>query len=151
MGLKTDTSSITGESDPIVAVTTPTPNSPPLESVCLVWNSSLVLDGSAEGVVIKTGDNTLIGSIASLASGGKEQPTLLNIEVNRFVKFITVLSICMASVFFIIGVARGPPKGQSEGENVLNVFVNGFIIIMVANVPQVQTKNRKEEEKKTYQ
>ncbi len=33
----------------------------------IVFNSSLVMNGDGRGVVVRTGDNSFIGSIASLA------------------------------------------------------------------------------------
>ena len=46
--------------------------------------------------------------------------------------FITKLAVCMGTVFFIIGVARG--------QKPLYTFINGFIIVICANVPEGNTK-----------
>ncbi len=44
------------------------------------------------------------------------------------VRIITVLAVVMGVFFFIVGVARGQP--------VADVFIFGFVTIIVANVPQ---------------
>lgn len=76
------------------------------------------MQGSGVGVVIRTGDHTLIGSIAGLASRTTQVQSTLQIEVNRFVRFISGMGVIMALIFFIIGVARGQPA--------LYTFINGI-------------------------
>lgn len=56
------------------------------------------------GIVIKTGDNTFIGQIATASTGEKKKSTL-ELEVQKFVRFITILAVSMGVVFFVIGVA----------------------------------------------
>ena len=75
--LKTECSSLTGESDSIVA-TVVAAHPAPVECRNVVFASSLVMNGEGFGVVIKTGDETMIGSIATLAagSGAQEMSTL---------------------------------------------------------------------------
>ena len=60
--LKCETSAMTGESEPIEMTATPCPEYvSPMDSHCIAFNSSLVLDGEGVGVVIRTGDHTFIG------------------------------------------------------------------------------------------
>lgn len=77
---------------------------------------------------MRTGDNTMIGSIAALASSGHTDETLLQKEIHRFVNFIAVLAIITAFVCFGIGMGRKQPP--------ISTFVNGFIVVIVANVPE---------------
>jgi len=49
-------------------------------------------------------------------------------EIQIFVHFLFKLALWMALIFFIIGVSRGMDP--------LYCFINGFIIILIANVPQ---------------
>ena len=51
-------------------------------------------------------------------------------EVNRFVRFIAVLSVTMGALVFISGVII---KG---GRDIFGTFVYGFVVVIVANVPQ---------------
>lgn len=127
--LRTECSSLTGEPDAIPA-TVVAKHEAPIEARNIVFSSSLVMNGEGYGVVIKTGDNTMIGSIASLAAGsGHVEETLLEQEVHRFVNFIAVMAIIMAFVLFGIGMGRKP-------QNFIDSFVNGFIVVLVANVPE---------------
>jgi sodium/potassium-transporting ATPase subunit alpha len=52
----------------------------------------------------------------------------LRIEILHFVKFLTILSIVMGSIFFIVGLTQGAP--------IILAFIDGFIMVIVANVPQ---------------
>jgi sodium/potassium-transporting ATPase subunit alpha len=128
--LKVECSSLTGESDAI-AVTTAPAHELPAEARNLVFNSSLVMNGEGRGVVIRTGDYTMIGSIAALASDTGNVETTMQVEVRRVVHFILYLALASAAIFFTIGVAREPTR-----DGAINAFINGFIVVMVANVPE---------------
>jgi P-type E1-E2 ATPase len=69
----------------------------------------------------------MIGTIANLSSGDKGESTMKK-EVQRFVKFIGIQAIVMATILAIIGF--------STGHQVADVLVNAFIGILVANIPQ---------------
>ena len=82
--LRTDKSGITGESAPVRAsAESDAAGTLALHARSLVFNSSLVVAGEGFGVVTRTGNQTMIGSIASLAGGtsGVGQ-TLLRREVS---------------------------------------------------------------------
>jgi len=94
----------------------------------IVFNTSQCLEGEALGVVFATGDNTFVGRIAGMASNTDNSETPVQIEVKRFVKNVTLLALIMGIVLFVIGVARKQP--------IISAFINGFIGVMVANVPE---------------
>jgi sodium/potassium-transporting ATPase subunit alpha len=126
-GLRVENSSLTGESTPLLGIVDATSVSM-LESHNMVFNSSLVTTGDALGIVLQTGDRTQLGSIAGLASSTAHAETTMQREVKYFVRIIAAIAITMGVVFFIVGIARG--------QHWLSVFVNGFITVIVANVPQ---------------
>ncbi|GAB9476426.1 putative hydrolase [Globisporangium polare] len=129
--LKVENASLTGESELIALSAAPQDAEvPALECKNVAFNGSLCYDGAALGLVLSIGDRTVIGRIASLASATKERETNMQREVRNFVRFISVLAIAMASLLFTIGVVR------KRGADVLSTFVNGFLVIIVANVPQ---------------
>ncbi|KAJ0392625.1 hypothetical protein ATCC90586_010877 [Pythium insidiosum] len=129
--LKVENSSLTGESELVPLTSKPQATEvAPLECKNVAFNGSLCFDGSALGVVLSIGDSTVIGRIAKLASSTTQRETNMQREVKAFVRFVAVLAISMASVLFAIGVIR------KKGKDVLNTFINGFLIIIVANVPQ---------------
>ncbi|GMF25647.1 unnamed protein product [Phytophthora fragariaefolia] len=129
--LKVENSSLTGESE-LINITSNAQESSVAHLECknIVFNGSLCFDGSALGLVLTIGDKTVIGRIAELATSTTTRETNMQREVKAFVRFISVLAVVMAGTLFAIGVVR---KG---GDDVLSTFVNGFLVIIVANVPQ---------------
>jgi sodium/potassium-transporting ATPase subunit alpha len=128
--MKVDLSSLTGEPD-AVACTVEHAHDLPAEARNLVFNSSLVLNGDGYGVVIRTGDKTFIGSIAGLASATTGARSNMENEVLHFVHNVTKIALVTSILFFVIGVARVPTKAGA-----INAFINGFILVMVAYVPE---------------
>ena len=128
--LKVEMSSMTGEPDAITCFVEKQ-HDLPNEARNLVFNSALVMNGEGVGVVIRTGDNTMIGKIAKLASTTTAQRSNMENEVLHFVHQVTKIAIATSIIFFTIGAAR---VGTKEGT--LNAFINGFILVMVAFVPE---------------
>lgn len=129
--LKVENSSLTGESELITMVADAHDESvAPLECRNVAFNGSLCFDGSALGLVLSIGDRTVIGRIAKLATSTSVRETNMQREVKAFVRFISVLALVMAGALFAVGVIR------MKGKDVLSTFVNGFLVIIVANVPQ---------------
>lgn len=83
--------------------------------------------GTATGIVINTGDRTVIGRIASLASGVGNEKTPIAIEIEHFVYLVAGVAISIGVLFFIISV--------SMQNKILDSII--FLIgIIVANVPE---------------
>lgn len=62
---------------------------------------------------------------------------LIQIEVERLVKFIALLGTTTAIIFFAIGIGRAcSDDGGCTQDGIINAFVNGFILVLVANVPE---------------
>ncbi|KAK1169891.1 sodium/potassium-transporting ATPase subunit alpha-1-like [Acipenser oxyrinchus oxyrinchus] len=125
-GCKVDNSSLTGESEP----QTRTPdfsNENPLETRNIVFYSTSCVEGTACGIVINTGDHTVMGRIATLASGLEVGQTPLSIEIEHFIHLITGVAVFLGVSFFILSLILG----YSWLEAV--VFLIGII---VANVPE---------------
>lgn len=125
--LKVEASSLTGETDPIQCTVEAT-HDIARESANIAFNSAQCLEGEAVGIVIRTGDNTVIGRIAALAGGTDAVETTFQKEVKRVVYIIAAIAFSTAIVFFAIGMLRGQPF--------VSTFVNGFILVIVANIPQ---------------
>jgi hypothetical protein len=87
-----------------------------------------VLNGEGYGVVVRCGDNTYIGKINQLASETSGTETTLQRDINFFVKVIAAIAITMAVVLFSAGMGR---KMKFE-----SAFVNGVVVVLVANIPQ---------------
>ncbi|XP_058716035.1 potassium-transporting ATPase alpha chain 1 isoform X2 [Poecile atricapillus] len=125
-GCKVDNSSLTGESEP-------QPRSPEcsheshLESRNIAFFSTMCLEGTATGLVISTGDRTVIGRIASLASGVENEKTPIAVEIEHFVDIIAGLAVLFGGTFFVVAMLIGYPLLRAV------VF---FMAIVVAYVPE---------------
>lgn len=83
--------------------------------------------GTATGMVINTGDRTIIGQIAALASGVGNEKTPIATEIEHFVHIVAGVAVSIGVLFFIIAV--------SMKYRVLDSII--FLIgIIVANVPE---------------
>uniref|UniRef100_G3UFC6 Sodium/potassium-transporting ATPase subunit alpha n=2 Tax=Loxodonta africana TaxID=9785 RepID=G3UFC6_LOXAF len=125
-GCKVDNSSLTGESEPQSRSCDFTDDNP-LETKNICFYSTTCLEGAATGMVINTGDSTIIGQIASLASGVGNEKTPIAIEIEHFVHIVAGVSVFIGIIFFIITVSIKYPVLDSI------IFLIGVI---VANVPE---------------
>ncbi|KER33797.1 hypothetical protein T265_12551 [Opisthorchis viverrini] len=122
--LKVDNSSLTGESEPQTRSTQCTQVNP-LETKNLLFFSTNVVEGSGRGVVVRTGNDTVMGRIARLTTTIENQQTPLGRELSHFIRIITIaaatigVSCTSASLYF----------GYSWIEATL--FLLGIIVAMV--------------------
>jgi len=123
---KVDNSSLTGESEP----QTRTPeftHENPLETKNLAFFSTNAVEGTAVGIVVNIGDNTVMGRIAGLAAGVGSDETPIAKEIAHFIHIITGVAVFLGVTFFIIAFILG--------YNWLDAVI--FLIgIIVANVPE---------------
>uniref|UniRef100_A0ACB8FS62 Potassium-transporting ATPase alpha chain 1 n=1 Tax=Sphaerodactylus townsendi TaxID=933632 RepID=A0ACB8FS62_9SAUR len=125
-GCKVDNSSLTGESEPQTRSPECTHESP-LETRNIAFFSTMCLEGTATAIIINTGDRTIIGRIASLASGVENEKTPIAIEIEHFVDIIAGLAIFFGATFFVVAMVIGYPFLKAM------VF---FMAIVVAYVPE---------------
>lgn len=86
------------------------------------------MNGEGYGIVIRCGDNTFIGKINALATQTKGTMTTLERDITLFIKVVACIAVTMAVVLFASGMGR---KMDFE-----DAFVNGVVIVLVANIPQ---------------
>lgn len=128
---KVDNASLTGESEPVKRY--PRDDTKAHEDVLyqeatnMAFFSTYCVSGNANAVVIRTGDTTVIGKIAALASDTTVVKTPIAIEIEAFIKVITVVAMFLGISFLIICFAKGRPWLDNV------VFCIGII---VANVPE---------------
>ncbi|XP_073994046.1 sodium/potassium-transporting ATPase subunit alpha isoform X2 [Rhodnius prolixus] len=125
-GFKVDNSSLTGESEPQSRGVELT-NDNPLETKNLAFFSTNAVEGTAKGVVISCGDNTVMGRIAGLASGLDTGETPIAKEIHHFIHIITGVAVFLGVSFFIIAFILGYYWLDAV------IFLIGII---VANVPE---------------
>ena len=83
--------------------------------------------GTCRGVVISTGDRTVMGRIANLASGLETGETPIAREIGHFIHLITAVAVFLGVTFFIIAFILGYFWLDAV------IFLIGII---VANVPE---------------
>eukprot|EP00359_Climacostomum_virens_P000955 CAMPEP_0204898890 /NCGR_PEP_ID=MMETSP1397-20131031/1538_1 /ASSEMBLY_ACC=CAM_ASM_000891 /TAXON_ID=49980 /ORGANISM="Climacostomum Climacostomum virens, Strain Stock W-24" /LENGTH=1138 /DNA_ID=CAMNT_0052066777 /DNA_START=88 /DNA_END=3504 /DNA_ORIENTATION=+ len=125
--MKVDNSSLTGETEPLLRTIECTEPDKVLETGNIAFFGTMCKEGSGVGVVVLTGDNTVIGCIANLAQSAESEETPLRKEVDRFIKLISIIAISLGIIFFVAGFIFG----YNYITNI--VFAIGII---VANVPE---------------
>ena len=61
-----------------------------------------VTEGQGYGIVIATGDNTVMGRIAILTGNTRNKKTLLQLEIQRFVRIIAILALSTGTLCMIM-------------------------------------------------
>ncbi|RCI05193.1 hypothetical protein CU098_001984 [Rhizopus stolonifer] len=131
--LKFDRSVLTGESEAIPGTVDATDDNV-LESHNVAMMGTHCLNGSAVGVVVSTGDNTLMGKIARLSLSDPNVRTTLQVEILRFVIIIAVLSISVG-VICLITWAAWLRRDYPDFLSVSNALI-AVISVIVAFVPE---------------
>lgn len=121
-----DNSSLTGESEP-QARTSECSSENPLETKNLAFFSTNAVEGTATGIVVQIGDNTVMGRIANLASGLGSGKTPIALELEHFIHIITGVAVFLGVSFLIISLAMSYHWLEAI------IFLIGII---VANVPE---------------
>ncbi|XP_064394340.1 sodium/potassium-transporting ATPase subunit alpha-3-like [Halichondria panicea] len=125
-GFKVDNSSLTGESEPQARSPNCT-SQQPLETNNIAFFSSSALEGTCTGVVIHTGDHTVMGRIARLTGSIVEEKTPIAIEISYFIHLITSVAVALGVGSLAICLGLGYHWLQA---------VLYFISMLVANVPE---------------
>ncbi|KAG0029644.1 hypothetical protein BGZ81_003571 [Podila clonocystis] len=104
-----DRAVLTGESEAIEAATVSTDDNF-LESKNVAFMGTHIIQGSAVGMVVLKGNDTLMGRINKLTSGRKEKVSIISQEISRFVRIITYLTIALALLIVIVWAAKIRPN-----------------------------------------
>ena len=144
INLKTDESSLTGESLPVekdadivfsgeVGVG---------DRVNMVYMSTPVVYGRGEGVVVRTGIDTETGKIAKMLSEGEDDTTPLQKQLAKLSKFLGILTIAIVVVLFCIQLidlfkynSHYPMDTESWIDGIIENFMFA-ISLAVAAVPE---------------
>lgn len=124
--MKVNNSSLTGESEDLPWKSEKTSDNP-FETKNIAFFGTKCTAGGCIGVVFKTGDSTVIGQIANLATQARSSSSPITWEINKFIKIISVIATTEGVVFFTIGVIRG--------FSIITCFIFSVGII-TANVPE---------------
>ncbi|KAI6184277.1 Cation-ATPase-C domain-containing protein [Aphelenchoides bicaudatus] len=119
--LKIETSWISGDTDIIsYSAETAQKSIGVFEAQNVVFENSRCQSGEGLGLVIRTGNTTLLGQLAQMSNREKRK-SRLELEYGNFSKAITLITFCMAITTFIIGLLL------SGISNFNAVLINGFL------------------------
>lgn len=122
-------SSLTGESKAVAKHTGEVPEDAPLaERANMGYAGTLLVSGEAQGVVVATGTDTEIGSIATSISLMKEEKTLFEKRTDRLVKQMVTITFTVSGLIFVIGWLRNMPMED------LILFV---LATLISGIPEV--------------
>ncbi|KAI1704572.1 e1-E2 ATPase domain-containing protein [Ditylenchus destructor] len=129
--LKLETSSITGESEPVEYQYEHVSEDVGIfEARNVAFNGSYCINGDGVGVVIKTATQTIIGQIANMTTNQKEKKSRLERQIKIFVKFLTVLAITVGSCVFLIG------GFVHKWDDVIILLATSFAVCSVGMIPE---------------
>ena len=124
--MKVDNSSLTGESEP-QSRNADDSTTTVLEARNIAFFSTNCVEGSARGIVIRCGDNTVMGRIAALAANVDSGDSPIAQEIEHFIHIITGVAVFLGVTFFILAFILGYHWLEAV------IFLIGII---VANVPE---------------
>ena len=106
VNLKTQESSLTGESVPVDKTTEKIDGEDVGigDRTNMLFSSSLVTYGRGKGIVVETGMTTEVGKIAEMINETEEQITPLQQKLNKLGKTLGITAIVICIVIFIIGL-----------------------------------------------
>ena len=140
INLKTDESSLTGESLPVEkdASIVFSDETPIGDRVNMAFMSTPVVYGRGEGVVVYTGEKTQTGKIAQMLSEANDDLTPLQKQLAKLSKFLGILTIVIVVILFGIQLislikVNGGSKGWLDG--IIEYFMFA-ISLAVAAVPE---------------
>lgn len=109
-GLLINEASLTGESSPVRKDSNKIEKekTPFIERQNCVFAGTYVLDGEGKGIVIAVGENTEFGKIAKQTQISKQEGrTLIQEEMLKLSKILTVVAVILSLLIPLIGFARG--------------------------------------------
>jgi P-type E1-E2 ATPase len=125
--MKVNNASLTGESEDIAVDPSAEPTANIFESKNVAFFGTQCTAGAGTGICFRTGDSTVIGQIANLASSAEAGQSPLSIEIDRFILIVSSVAIALGVIFFMFGIIY-------QYDIITNlVFAIGII---VANVPE---------------
>jgi P-type Ca2+ transporter type 2C len=129
-GLRTNNSTLTGESMPVrrSADASLVETLTEVERPNLVFAGASVVSGTGKAVVYATGMLTQFGRISNLTQAVKEEPSLVQKELGRVARYLSLAGLGLGLIVLAVGTLQ-------EGMNFTEAFILA-IGILVAAVPE---------------
>ena len=106
--LKSQESSLTGESVPVEKETAPIEGTEVGvgDRINMLFSSSLITYGRGKAIVVETGMNTEVGKIAGMLNETEKQETPLQRRLNKLGKTLGIAALAICAVIFVIGIIQ---------------------------------------------
>lgn len=112
--LQIDESTLTGESVPVEKqLGELEPDTVLGDRQNMAFAGTLVTYGTAQGIIVATGDNTQTGQIASMIAGATQLETPLTRKIHAFSQLLLWVILVLAGVTFFIGLGYGLPAADT--------------------------------------
>jgi len=113
--LLVEEAALTGESLPVSKNTEPTLEEVPLgDRLCMAYSGTLVMQGTATGIVVETGAATELGRINELLNHTEQLETPLTRQLSKVTSGITLAVVVAVAVFIGFGgLSKDAPLGDS--------------------------------------
>jgi len=148
--LKVNEMPLTGESEDVSKLARPrTMDSSRLTPEHMCYSGCSVTSGSARGIVVATGMQTRVGTIAALLSGGKSESkcggcmpdtgnsmTPLQASLQRLGMLIGALAIVVCAIVFVVGLALDTKDPQNPDAAGWIYMILISITLTVAAIPE---------------
>ena len=129
VNLKTQESSLTGESVP-VEKTSETIEEKEIgigDRKNMLFSSSLVTYGRGKGIVVETGMTTEVGKIAGMINSTEKQETPLQQKLDKLGKTLGIAALVICAIIFILGIL--------QGKEIISMFMTA-VSLAVAAIPE---------------
>ena len=129
VNLKTQESSLTGESVP-VEKTSEIIEEQEIgigDRKNMLFSSSLVTYGRGKGIVVETGMTTEVGKIAGMINSTEKQQTPLQQKLDKLGKTLGIAALVICVVIFILGIL--------QGKEIISMFMTA-VSLAVAAIPE---------------
>lgn len=112
-----------------------------LESRNIALTGTTVVNGNAIGVVVLTGARSVMGRVAHITASVKEESTLIQKEIWRFVMIIIVLTVLLALLIFTAWIAwlRRDHPGFMNVVQMLNDVMGTVVAFIPEGMPVAVT------------
>ncbi|CEF71142.1 Cation-transporting P-type ATPase family and Cation-transporting P-type ATPase, C-terminal domain and P-type ATPase, A domain and HAD-like domain and P-type ATPase, transmembrane domain and P-type ATPase, cytoplasmic domain N-containing protein [Strongyloides ratti] len=98
----------------------------------IIYKGSYCIQGSGLGLVVKTGNDTIIGKLIKEHTYKYKEKTTLEKEHKVFIITITIISFLYGLLTFFLGVCLNEINNFSD---IVTLFINGFLVIVLSNIP----------------
>lgn len=135
-GMEVDNSALTGESLPEVRTANIDADVLPAQARNLAFCGTTILKGKATCLVHATGDDTLLGNIASLIRGPRQHSTL-EIQVEHFVHIVACVAVVIGLLSFVSNFLTDTQDSRSLADTLENSATALFAQVPEGLLPTV--------------